>query len=165
MRNTIIAMITTVTLGNWFVGATYAQKGVGDTEGTARQAVKPEIVLLSGKIVEITTGPCESATGRSPVGTHMILETSKKQKWNVHLGPAAVVAKIVEKLAIGQEITVKAFHTDKHKEHHYVAVSLSFGNTTIELRDDTLRPVWAQGSGAGRGLGRGRGWMRWRGRR
>ena len=177
MRNAIVVMVTVVALGNWLVGAAYAQKGVGDATGVARQAVKPEITSLSGKLLEIKTGPCEAATGRSPIGTHIILETAKKQKVNVHLGPAEAVAEIVAKLTVDQEITVKVFRTDKLKDHHYIAVSLSFDKTTVELRDDTLRPVWAQGGGAGRGLGvaqggsqgRGLGWgrggMRWHGGR
>ena len=175
MKNAIVAVVTVVTLGNWLVGAACAQKGTGDATGVAQQVVKPEVTSLSGKIVEIKTGPCEATTGRSPVGTHIILETPEKQKMNVHLGPATVVAETVAKLTIGQEITVRAFRTDKLKDHHYVAVSLSFDKTTIELRDDALRPVWAGGAGRGsdaaqggsqgQGLGWGRGRMRWRGGR
>ena len=177
MKNAIVVVVTVVTLGNWLVGAACAQKGTGDATGVAQQAVKPEVTSLSGKIVEIKTGPCEDTTGRSPVGTHIILETPEKEKLNVHLGPAAAVAETVAKLTVGQEITVKAFRTDKLKDHHYVATSLTFDKTTVELRDDTLRPVWAQGGGAGRGfgavqgggqgrgLGWGRGGMRWRGGR
>jgi len=165
MKNVLMAVATAVALGNWLVGAAYAQKGTGDATGVAQQAVKPEVTSLSGKLLEIKTGPCEKTTGRSPVGTHIILETAKKEKVNVHLGPATAVAEAVAELTIGQEITVKAFRTDKLKDHHYVAVSLSFDKTTIELRDDALRPAWAQGGIAGQGLGWGRGRMRWRGGR
>ncbi|NLF07846.1 MAG: hypothetical protein GX594_07690 [Pirellulaceae bacterium] len=164
MKNAIIAMTTAVVLGGWFAGAAYAQKGMGDAEGVAQQTEKPECVSLTGKILEIKTGPCKSATGRSPIGTHLILENSDEQKLNIHLGPADALAEIVKNLTIGQEITVKAFRTDKHKEHHYVAVLLTYGETTIELRDDSLRPVWAQQRGSGRGLGWHRGRMQRRGR-
>ena len=176
MENAVKVVVSLVALGSCLAGAAYAQKGTGDATGVARQAAKPEVVVLSGKLLEIKTGPCELTTGRSPIGTHIILATAEKQKVNVHLGPAVAVAETVAKLTVGQKITVKAFHTDKLKDHHYIAVSLSFDKTTVELRDDTLRPVWAQGRGAGRGSdaaqggsqGRGLGWgrgMRWRGGR
>ena len=87
----------------------YAQKGVGDSTGIARQAVKPEVVSLSGKLIEIRTGLCESSTGLSPVGTHIILETADGKKLNVHLGPAVAVADMVAKLTVGHEVAVKAF--------------------------------------------------------
>ncbi len=176
MENAVKVAVSLVALGSWFAGAAYAQKGTGDTTGVARQTAKPEVVMLSGKLIEIKTGPCELTTGRSPIGTHIILETVEKQNVNVHLGPAAAIAEAVAKLTVGQEITVRAFRTDKLKNYHYIAVSLSFDKMTVELRDDTLRPVWAQGGGAGRGsdaaqgssqdrgLGWGRG-MRWRGGR
>jgi hypothetical protein len=165
MKIALVVVVMVVTLGTWFVGAAYAQKGTGDATGVAQQAVKPEIVAISGKLLEIKTGPCEATTGHSSVGTHIILETAEKEKVNVHLGPAAAVAETVAKLTVGQEITVKAFRTDKLKNHHYVATSITFDKTTVEFRDDTLRPVWAQGGGAGRGPGWRRGGMRWRGGR
>ena len=177
MKIALAVVVTVVTLGTWLVGAAYAQKGTGDATGVARQAVKPEITSLSGKLLEVKTGPCEATTGQSPIGTHIILETAEKEKVNVHLGPATAVAETVAKLTIGQKITVKAFRTGKLKDNHYIATSLSFDKTTVELRDDTLRPVWAQGADTGRGVdaaqgnrqGYGLGWrrggMRWRGGR
>ena len=105
----------------------YAQKGVGDTTGIASRAVKPEIVTLSGKMVEVRTGLCESSTGRSPVGTHIILETSKGKKLNVHLGPASAVADMVAKLNVGDELAVKAFRTEKMKSGDYVAQEITAG--------------------------------------
>jgi hypothetical protein len=171
MKIAFVAVATVVVLGTWLAGAAYSQKGAGDATGVARQAEKPEIISLYGKLLEIKTGPCEATTGQSPIGTHLILETAEKEKVNVHLGPAAAVAETAAKLTVGQEIAVKAFRTDKLKDQQYVAISLTFDKTTITLRDDTLRPVWAQcgkaghGAGAaqGRGFGWGRGGWRWRG--
>jgi hypothetical protein len=165
MRNLSKIAVMVIVMANWSVGTASAQKGTGEAVGAAQQAVKPEVVTLSGKLLEVKTGPCEKTTGRSPVGTHIVLETAKKEKVNVHLGPASAVAEAVKKLAIGQEITVKAFRTDKLEDQHYVAVSLSFDKTTIEFRDDALRPVWAQGGRGGQGFGWGRGQMRWHGNR
>ncbi len=58
-----------------FLGqSAYGPKVIGQSRGVARQAVKPDVVSFSGKLVEITTGPCESTTGRSAVRTHLILK-------------------------------------------------------------------------------------------
>ncbi len=149
---------------------TFAQKGTGAPTGVARQPVKPAIVSFSGTLLEIKTGLCQATTGRNPVGTHLVMEDTDKKQLNIHLGPAWAVAKTVDNLSIGEPITAKAFRTEKMKENHYVAQSLSFGKTTVTLRDETLRPRWA-GSNfrqypAFTVQGTGRGWrhgLRWRG--
>jgi hypothetical protein len=148
-----VAMVSLVTLAltcGILAPTALGQKGMGEPSGVARQSIKPEVITLSGKLAEIKTGPCEKTTGKSPIGTHLMLETDKGDRLNIHLGPETAVADIVAKLTIGQTIAVKAFRTDKMPEKHYTAQSLSFGTTTIELRDAGLRPVWA-GRGAGRG--------------
>ena len=119
-----------------------AQRGVGEPSGVARQAVKPEVVTFSGKLTEIKTGPCEKTTGRSPLGTHLILETADGKKLNIHLGPATAVADLVAKLSVGQSLTVKAFRTDKLPDGQFVAQTVTFDDNIIELRDQGLRPVW-----------------------
>jgi len=174
MRNAVAIAVAATALFGVAAPMAHAQRGVGDPTGVAPQPVKPEIVSLSGKLVEVKTGPCESTTGRSLTGTHVILETAEKEQLNVHLGPAEAVADTVAKLSVGQEIAVKAFRTEKMKEKHYVAQSLTLGKTTIELRDAGLQPVWAGGKvgprgaaagqaglGRGRGPGWGRGGQRW----
>jgi len=177
MRYIVAVAVAAAVLFGVAAPAAHAQKGVGDLGGVARKSVRPEIVFLSGEIIEIRTGPCESTTGRSLTGTHLILETAQEEQLNVHLGPADAVADTVAKLSVGQMIVVKAFRTEKMKEKHYVAQSLTFDKTTVELRDAGLRPVWAgrafgpqwpaargAGFGRGRGQGRGRGWGRGQGR-
>ena len=157
MRSVAVLAVAAIVLFGVAVSEAHAQRGVGDQTGVAREPVKPEIVSLSGKLVEIKTGPCESTTGGAMIGTHIILETAEKAKLNVHLGPAAAVADTVAQLNVGQEVMVNAFRTDKLKDMHYVAKSLIFDNITVNLRDDAMRPVWAQGSGAGRGPGSAQG--------
>jgi len=174
MRNAVTLAVAAIALLGVAAPMAHAQKGVGDPKGVASQPVKPKVVSLSGKIIEVKTGPCESTTGRSLTGTHVILETAEKEQLNVDLGPAEAVADTVAKLSVGQELAVKAFRTEKMKEKHYVAQSLTFGKTTVELRDAGLRPVWAGGDagprgttagqagpGRGRGPGWGRGGQRW----
>lgn len=143
-----------------------AQRGMGDPEGIVRQGVRPEVSTLSGKLIEVRTGTCESTTGRFPIGTHLILETPQGDKLNIHLGPAPMLAETVNQLSAGQPLTVTAFRTEKMPEKHYVAQTLTFGDTTVRLRDENLRPVWAggRGAGAGRGPGMGPGWGRGYGR-
>lgn len=146
--------------------AAHAQRGVGDPTGVARQAVKPEGVSLSGKVLEVMTGPCENTTGRSPLGTHFLMKTEEGETLNIHLGPAVQVEFVAKDLSEGKNVQVRAFRTDKMEESHYVAQSLAYGDRTVQLRDDdTLRPVWAGGRGARNraagvraGFGLGRGW-------
>jgi len=165
----------------------HAQKGMGERTGLGRQAVKPEVVSLSGNVLATETGPCEKTTGPADVGSHVLLVTPKGKRLNVHLGPAAAVDYIVEQLTVGKKMTVRAFRTAKMPDNHYVAQSLTLDETTIRLRDEGLRPFWAWGNGASSGRGgprygpgmrqgsswknggsygpgRGRGWGRGRGR-
>lgn len=169
MRSLIVGLVGVLSTCLGLTSPALAQKGIGGLSGVASQAIKPEVVSLSGKIVEVKTGPCESTTGWSLIGTHIILEAAPKEQFNIHLGPAAAVADTVAKLAVGQPLAVRAFRTEKMKENHYVAQSLTFGKTTVDLRDAGLRPVWAGGNvgpqrtaagQAGLGRGAGPGWGR-----
>lgn len=146
-----------------------AQKGMGDPTGVARQAVKPKVVSLSGKVVAVETGPCEKGTGWGYVGTHFLLKAPKGKKLNIHLGPAETVDYVAEQLPVGTKVTVDAFRTTKMPKNHYVAQSLALDGTTIQLRDENLRPLWARSNNALRGRGgpqwvpgrgQGRGWRR-----
>jgi len=155
----------------------YAQRGMGDPTGVARQGIVPKPVNISGKLVAVQTNPCEKTTGRALVGTHLDLKTATGKEFNVHLGPATVLEPIVKQLVVGQQIDVVAFRTEKIPKGQYVAKSLTFAGKTVQLRDDNLRPAWAggrsawygprgganYGMGRGPGRGRGRGWGRGRG--
>jgi len=71
------------------------------------------------------------------------METSKGKTLNIHLGPVAAIEFVAKDLSQGQKVKVEAFRTKKMKKGQYVARSLTFGSQTVELRDETLRPVWA----------------------
>ena len=134
-RAAVVGLTSAVVFG-LATSTAYAQKGVGDSAyGIARQAVKPEVVSLSGKLIEIRTASCEVTTGRSPSGTHIILEAPDGKKLNIHLGPADAVARIGGEAPVGQDVTVRAFRTDKLKAEDFIAQSLTTGKTRIELRD------------------------------
>ncbi len=152
MKTVATWMAVLVLAGGPIVPGVYAQKGMGESTGIARKAVKPEAVSLSGKVTGVKTGPCEKTTGRANVGTHFLLKTRKGEKLNIHLGPADVVEHIADRLSIGKKVTVNAFRTAKMPENHYVARSLAIDGDSIRLRDEGLRPFWAWG-----GNSRGRG--------
>ncbi len=163
-RLRIAAMVVATTCG-LFNSAAYAQRGVGEMTGIGQRAIKPEVISLSGEVQEVVTGPCANTTGRSPRGTHILLKTENEKVLNVHLGPADEVASLATDLEAGIAVTVRAFRTDQMEENHYVAQSLVYADQTVQLRDETLRPVWAGGrggrnseSGARAGFGLGRGW-------
>ncbi len=151
----------------------YSQRGVGDAEGIARQTVKPDVVSLEGTVAEIRIAKCEKTTGPSLIGAHVLVTTEDGTVLNVHLGPADAVRDVTNQLVPGQAVAIKAFRTAKLPEDNYVAQSLTIDGSSIELRDENLRPVWAgsgqvarspgrgpgrgQGLGQGQGLGRGQG--------
>ena len=152
------------------VPCAHAQKGMGEPAGIARQAVKPEIVTFSGKVLTVKTEPCKMTTGRAYLGTHFMLQTPEGGSLNIHLGPAVAVDFVTKELSVGAKVTVKAFRTAKMPENHYTAQSFVLDGTMIQLRDESLRPVWAGGGnvvpgrpgpqwprGVGRGQGRGYG--------
>lgn len=131
------------------------QKGMGDSTGVAQQAVKPKVVKLSGVIESINTGPCEKRKGRTPIGAHLLLKETAGTTLNIHLGPVSRLQSTLDKLSKGQSITVMAFCQDVMPPDHYVAQSLILPEETIQLRDESLRPVWAGGRGRGN---RGNNW-------
>jgi hypothetical protein len=129
-----------------------AQKGMGKPVGVASQAVKPRLTSLSGVVLAVETGPCEQTTGRADSGSHFLLKTQKNETLNIHLGPAAAVDHVVQRLPAHSKVEVNVFRTAAMPPGHYVAQSLALDGTTIRLRDQQLRPFWARG-GASRGRG------------
>jgi len=170
MRVSSTLAAVAVLLGGLTAGPAYAQRGMGQTTGIARQGVRPDVESFRGKVRSVDTGPCEKTTGRASIGVHFLLQT-KEATLNIHLGPAIAVDHIADQLSIGKKVTVDAFRTEIMPENHYVAQVLTFGDTSIRLRDANLRPVWAGNaampragdrppSGPGKARGRGYGWGR-----
>ena len=148
MRKVRVSMSSLAVLG-LAASAALAQRGVGDPSGVARAGTTPEIVTLSGKVLEVKTEPCANPTGRFPVGTHFLMKTAEGKTLNIHLGPAAMVEFAVKELAPDKAVQVHAFRTEKMQEGHYVARQLSYDGRSVTLRDQTLQPVWAGGAGTG----------------
>jgi len=135
------------------VATAMAQRGVGQKQGVARQPVKPAVQTIVGTLKEIKTGPCEHTTGRSPIGTHLILQ-AEKATYNLHLGPASEVKDVVATVRVGDKVEATAFRTERLPEDQYIAVAVKSGDKEIVLRDNSLRPRWAGGGGARAGRGR-----------
>jgi hypothetical protein len=124
------------------------QRGTGEQEGVARQGIRPEVRTIAAVLKEIKTDPCERTTGASPIGTHLVLEADDDQI-NVHLGPASEVGDVVGMVRVGDTVEVTAFRTQRLPENQYIAISVKTGEDKIVLRDASLRPRWARGSGIG----------------
>ena len=164
MKRTLVAVGVLTFVGIGISSGAFGQKGMGDAEGIARQADKPEVVQLSGTISEVKTEPCKKTTGPSQEGTHIVLKTSSGEAVEIHLGPADEVGKIVKNLAVDQQVSVAAFRTEKLPKNAFVARTLTVDDKPIELRDTDLRPVWAGGGPkltANRGPRNGTGKGRW----
>jgi hypothetical protein len=168
MNKVRVLMLTWAALG-LTASIALAQRGAGDPVGVARSGIQPEIVALSGQVLEVTTEPCANTTGRSPVGTHFLLKTAEGRTLNIHLGPAAMVESVAKELVPDKAVKVQAFRTEKMKADHYVAQQLAYDGRSTTLRDETLQPVWAGGAGRGvareaaalgPGRGAGAGWAR-----
>ena len=136
-----------------------AQRGVGEAEGIVRQGLQPPAVALVGVIEEVLIGPCHRTTGRAAVGAHALVRTEAHGTVNLHLGPAAALDALIDRLTVGMTVEVQAFRTDPMPDDALVARTVTVGDETFELRDDALRPHWAIGPGGGtrQGLGRGPG--------
>ena len=167
MKRLVASIVAALLISAVGITSAHAQRGMGDSEGVARQAgnVAVKKKELSGVVLKVETGPCEQTTGRANTGTHVLIKRKQDKEANIHLGPKAAVQHIASRLSAGQTLTVKAYRTEKMPKTHFVAQSLTFDDETIELRDDSLRPTWvgkaAQRGGrgrgqAGRGSGRGR---------
>jgi len=105
MCRTSLPVCVCLTIALLVAPLAYAQKGIGDSRGMAQQGENPAVASLSGNVLEVKTGPCESTTGRAETGTHSLLETADGQKVNIHLGPEIAVTDITEQLCEGKAIS------------------------------------------------------------
>lgn len=140
MPLTVVAVVFALGV---LLSSAFAQRGVGDPDGVARQPAKPKVISLSGRVLEVKTESCQMTTGRSQLGTHLMMEASDGKTLNIHLGPADAVKSLAEELARGTDVKVEAFRTEKTEKGQYIARSLTIGDRTTELRDQVLRPIWA----------------------
>jgi hypothetical protein len=131
-----------------------AQKGTGEPSGIVREAAMPAVNTFTGKVLEIESGPCEKTTGRSSIGTHLLVQDDDTQL-NIHLGPEKAVDHVVDQIAKGSSVTFDVFRTERMPKNAYIAKSLTLDDKVIHLRDANLRPSWSYGRGNARGRGYG----------
>jgi len=140
-----------------FINTAIAQKGLGEDAGIVRQGLTLSVISISGKLLEIKSGPCEKTTGKANIGTHLILLGSEGQKFNIHLGPEKAVDHVIDQLSIKQMLSLDVFQTEEMPANAYIAKSLAINGKVIHLRDKNLRPSWAYPRGSRRGAGKGMG--------
>ncbi len=131
----LICLMAAYTMG-------HSQKGMGESDGVARKGDIPELVTLKGVVQEIKKGPCTYTAGKSLSGTHLIINTAEEAILNVHLGPTKKVYQFVSN-SKNNEIEIIGFRTKKLPKDHYVAKKITFDNSELVLRDEYLRPFWA----------------------
>ena len=142
--NTGIKYVMPLIVGLLFADVVYAQRGQGEAQGVARRGAKPEMIELTGTLVNVETAPCGRTTGRSEMGTHLFIEQEDGVRINLHIGAADAVQPFVDTLEVGQTIEATAFRTELMDENHYVAKTLRSGEDTLEVRREDLSPFWSQ---------------------
>lgn len=125
------------------VGTASAQKGRGDDIGLSQQGFQAEVHTVSGTLDHIKVGPCESTTGHAVIGTHFFVKTADGQLLNLHIGPEAFARAFAATLTPGDTVTAEVFQTDKLVTGEYLVKSVTANGTTLQARDDALRPAWA----------------------
>jgi hypothetical protein len=120
------------------------QRGIGNPEGVARHWLAPAVETFTGTVVEVEIAPCEHTTGRSLLGTHLMVQSDAGESINLHLGPSSVLGSMTERLVAGQRINFEAFRTPQMAAGHLVAASLTLASgEVVTLRGDDFQPQWA----------------------
>ena len=144
MKATVWGQVLTLIVLLLCTGANcFAQKGRGQKMGLGRCGYQPKILSIAGQIQEIKSGSCEMTTGKAVHGTHLIVQTSGKRTFNLHLGPEPAVRPLIKRLSVGQAMQAKAFRTPRLIENHCIVQSIKIEGEIITLRAENLRPVWA----------------------
>ncbi|MCC5849401.1 MAG: hypothetical protein JJU29_15065 [Verrucomicrobia bacterium] len=123
-----------------FVGA---QRGIGDAEGLARQQTPVTRNTVAGEVIEVKLAPCEQTTGPSDIGMHYFLKTGEDLILNLHLGPDHAVKALGLPMEAGFPLTARVFRTEKMAKNHWVVQEVTIEGSRTRLREENLRPVWA----------------------
>jgi len=123
----------------------FAQKGTGNNQGVVREYANSEIIMLKGIVSEVKDETCANTTGRYTEGRHLIISTQEQNSriLNIHLGPKAVVTKLIKSLTEGNLVSIKAFATEDLPKNQFIAQSITLDNKTYHLRNSDLSPVWS----------------------
>lgn len=120
-----------------------AQRGTGEEEGVARQQTPVVRNTVTGQVIDVKIARCEQTTGSADIGMHYFLKTEEDLILNLHLGPEEAIKALGLPEEPGFPLTATVFRTENNRENHWVVISATFGDSTLRLREENLRPVWA----------------------
>lgn len=122
-----------------------AQDGVraGEMPQSGSRLYDPRSVeTLSGEVVSMHS--VASRQGEGAAGIHMMLQT-EKETIAVHLGPTWYLRQYVS-IATKDHVEVRGSRVTYHGHPAIIAAELRKGNQTVNLRDETGRPLWRGGT-------------------
>lgn len=116
--------------------AAMAQRGAPAAERMYNPAT---VTTVEGTVMAIDL---TETSRRGGAGTHLTLKTPRETV-SVHLGPASFINAQGLKLKVGDVIRVTGSRITYAGKPAIVASTVTKGNQTLRLRDQTGRPVWA----------------------
>ena len=119
--------------------------GVGAAPGgdaSAPHAEPENIITLKGTVTGITKGPLRQ--GGKAMMVRLTLKTAR-ETLQVVLGPAPYVDNQALKLAVGDELEVRALRVITPRGTFIDALEVKKGDQVMVLRDDQGAPVWGRG--------------------
>lgn len=121
----------------------YAQKGIGERNGVAEEAIPVALVEMNGTVEKVHEGPCTYTAGNSVSGIHLTVSTENQETANIHLGPTWAISVWVEGMEHGDQVKLVVFRTEKLPKGHFIAKELEWDGQRAQLRDGYLKPFWA----------------------
>lgn len=121
-------------------GAIAPSAGAQPGPGASERVYDPATVeTVTGTVTAIERVPSKRP---GHAGVHLTLKTAQGAI-AVHLGPAWYIDAQEPRLKVGDAITVKGSRVTVGGKPAIVAQSVTLGDQTLVLRDDTGRPAWA----------------------
>lgn len=135
-----LAVSMTVLLGS----SAFAQRGQGRQGGRIYNPNTEATITGTVDAVEHVTPP--RGGGRSPGGVHVTLKTGT-ESIEVHLGPAAYLKSKHFDIEKGDTLKIVGSRVTLDGQPALIARTVTMGDQTVTLRDESGRPMWA-GNGA-----------------
>lgn len=141
-----LALIAGACLLQWGLSTTDndpTQELAMSTNGDETQS--PALTTLKGEVMAINLFKRTTPEGKELSMVTLNVKTGENETTPLILGPASFVNDKIRNLQVGSQVSAEAFKPKwKKMTRAYVAKSLSFGDTTVSLRDDSLKPLWAE---------------------
>ncbi|MBE0556353.1 MAG: hypothetical protein IH628_03890 [Proteobacteria bacterium] len=132
-----LAAVFAVTLA----GEAMAGKGKGGGNGVGN-GTGPIHDILAGTAFEYTGTVVEFLLGEG-----MLISTADGNVVIYGIGPVRYWESLgVDRPAVGEDVSVAGYNVNYNEEYRNIAVTMTVGENTVELRDpDTGLPLWRQG--------------------